>query len=118
MNNSHGQRLKELRIERNVSQKQLAEYLGYEQSGISHYEKGNRQMDATTLIKIAEFFNTSVDYLLGRENKEMIKRTEQRPAIAKQEQEYLDALNALNAIGKIKALAYIQGLQTSKEFTD
>ncbi len=118
MNNLHGQRLRELRIERNVSQKQLAEYLGYEQSGISHYEKGNRQMDATTLIKIADFFDTSVDYLLGRENKEMIERTEQRPALTKHEQEYLNAFNTLNQLGQIKVLGFIQGLQTLNDYLD
>lgn len=117
-NNNFALQLKEIRAQLKIPQSSLAKMLGVTIGTVGMWESGKRIPHANELIRIADYLNVSVDFLLGRENKEMIKRTEQRPAIAKQEQEYLDALNALNAIGKIKALAYIQGLQTSKEFTD
>lgn len=110
-------RVRELRKKSKMTQKELGIALGYSESTISKYESNSIPLDSTNLLLMANFFDTSVDYLLGRENKnEVIERTEQRPALTSNEQEFLNALNTLNAIGKIKAMAYIQGLQTSKEF--
>ncbi len=63
-------RLKELRKERKISQLKLAIDLNMNQNSISRYENEERQADYATLIKFADYFNVSVDYLLGRtENK-------------------------------------------------
>ena len=59
-------RLKELRKKKNVSQLKLAMDLGMNQNSISRYENLERQADYTTLIKFANYFNVSIDYLLGR----------------------------------------------------
>lgn len=59
-------RLKSLRIENNLLQKNLAEKIGLAQTTIANYEQGKRFPDETTLLKIADFFNVSLDYLLGR----------------------------------------------------
>lgn len=59
-----------LREQNNTTQKQLAEYLGMTRQGYAHYEQGDREPDPTTLIKLADYFNVTVDYLLGREDKE------------------------------------------------
>jgi len=61
-----GQRLRELRTKRDLTQKQLGDLLSLEKSTISLYEKGKREPDFGTVAKIAAFFNVSVDYLLGR----------------------------------------------------
>lgn len=58
--------LRKLRKERNVTQKQLARALGVSESTISLYESGKHEPDHATLIKIADYFNVSIDYLLGR----------------------------------------------------
>ena len=58
-------RLKELRIKRNLSQAQLAEALHAGQTTISKWEKGERRPDPESLIKMATFFECSVDYLIG-----------------------------------------------------
>ena len=59
-------RLKELRKKRKISQLKLALDLNINQNTISRYENLERQADYETLIKFAEYFNVSVDYLLGR----------------------------------------------------
>ena len=62
-------RLKELRKKRNISQLKLALDLDMNQNSISRYENLERQADYKTLIKFADYFDVSIDYLLGR-NKE------------------------------------------------
>ena len=57
--------LKELREDRSVSQKQLAEAIGVSQQSINKYENHNIEPDIETLIRIADYFETSVDYLIG-----------------------------------------------------
>lgn len=62
--------LKKLRKERNISQLKLALDLNMNQNSISRYENGEREADYETLIKFADYFGVSLDYLLGRtENK-------------------------------------------------
>lgn len=62
-------RLKKLRKERNISQLKLALDLNMNQNSISRYENGEREADYATLIKFADYFGVSLDYLLGRTNK-------------------------------------------------
>lgn len=59
-------RLKELRKNRKISQLKLAMDLQLNQNVISRYETGVREADYSTLIKIADYFDVSIDYLLGR----------------------------------------------------
>jgi len=59
-------RLKELRKSRGVSQLKLAMDLDMNQNSISRYECGVREADYATLIKFADYFNVSIDYLLER----------------------------------------------------
>lgn len=62
-------RLKKLRNMRKISQLKLAMDLNMNQNTISRYENMERQADYETLIKFADYFNVSLDYLLGREEK-------------------------------------------------
>ena len=59
-------RLKELRTKKGVSQLRLATELNTTQNTISRYETGEREPGIDELIKIADYFNVSVDYLIGR----------------------------------------------------
>jgi transcriptional regulator with XRE-family HTH domain len=63
-----GDIMKELRNEANLTQQELAQKFNVHKGTISHYEKSDRFPDQDMLIKIAEYFNVSVDYLLGRVN--------------------------------------------------
>lgn len=65
-----GYTIKELRKEKRLTQDQLASLLNLKRSTIAGYETNRKQPDNATLIAIADFFNVSLDYLLGRvENK-------------------------------------------------
>lgn len=59
-------RLKELRESRGISQLKLALDLELNQNSISRYETGTREADYATLIRIADYFDVSIDYLLER----------------------------------------------------
>jgi transcriptional regulator with XRE-family HTH domain len=59
-------RLKELRKKRHMTQQRLAIELNMTQNSISRYENEVREADYQTLIKFADFFNVSIDYLLER----------------------------------------------------
>ncbi len=59
-------RLKALRKERGISQLKLAMDLNMNQNSISRYENGEREADYATLIRLADYFHVSVDYLLER----------------------------------------------------
>lgn len=64
-------RLKDLRKERNINQEQLAKEIGASRGSISFYEKGSRIPDISILDKLANYFNVSTDYLLGRTSEKM-----------------------------------------------
>ena len=59
-------RLKELRKKKGISQLRLATDLNTTQNTISRYETGEREPGIDELVKIADYFNVSVDYLIGR----------------------------------------------------
>lgn len=59
-------RIKELRNERGITQAELAKILQISDRAVGYYENGDREPDYTMLLKIAEFFDVSIDYLLGR----------------------------------------------------
>ena len=67
-------RLKKLRQSRGISQLKLAMDLGMNQNSISRYETEQRQADYETLIKFADYFNVSIDYLLERTENPKINR--------------------------------------------
>lgn len=58
-------RLRDLREDRDVKQKDIAEYLHIRQNTYSQYENGQRQIPISLLIALAKFYHTSTDYLLG-----------------------------------------------------
>ena len=58
-------RLRELRDEQNISQKELADAIKVSQQSINKYENHNSQPDIEILKKMADYFNTSIDYILG-----------------------------------------------------
>ncbi len=58
-------RLKELRVEQNVSQIEIAKLLNMSKMAISHWEKGNSEPSIEQLKVLARFFDVSIDYLVG-----------------------------------------------------
>ena len=58
--------LRELRKEKKVSQRELGELLGISDRNIRFYESGEHRPDFEGLLKLADYFNVSLDYLVGR----------------------------------------------------
>ena len=67
-------RLKDLRVDNDLVQKQVADVLGIDQRVYSNYEIGKREIPARYLVKLADFYNTSTDYILGRTNDSTFKK--------------------------------------------
>ena len=63
------QRLRDLREDRDWTQKELASMLGMSQTGYSKYETGENDIPTPILIALAALYNTSIDYLLGLTDK-------------------------------------------------
>lgn len=106
------ERLKQLRKERNLTQYDLAELLGFSRGQIGNYEQGTREPDQNTLLKISDFFNVSVDYLLGKtdriNNKKDVKRVDK---------EILDLLQGISKnIEELKE--EVKELKTTQEKTN
>lgn len=58
--------LRKLRINKGISQQQLADVMGTTQQSVNKYENHNVEPDISALIKLADYFETSIDYLVGR----------------------------------------------------
>ncbi len=68
------QRIQDLRVDSDLSQREISEFLHISQRSYSHYETGTRGIPAEMLIRIADYYQISIDYLVGRtDHKEMLK---------------------------------------------
>lgn len=89
-------RLKELRIEKQITQKKIAERLNITQQTYSDYETGRTNPDIETLIKICDFLEISTDYLIGRSddfgNVTIYPQTENVNALSSEEQKTIDII--------------------------
>lgn len=87
--------LKNLRLEKNITQKDLAKHLGVSDRSVGYYETGQRTPPPDILEKIADYFNVTVDFLLGR--------TEERNPHSEKniEEEYKDEIEALEEFRQI-----------------
>lgn len=63
------QRIRDLREDCDLTQTQIAKMLGMSQTGYSKYETGENDIPTAILIKLARYYNTSIDYLLGETNR-------------------------------------------------
>ena len=61
-------RIRDLREDKGLNQTQIARILSMSQTGYSKYETGENDIPTQVLIKLARFYNTSIDYLLGETN--------------------------------------------------
>lgn len=60
------QRLEDLRVDHDLTQQQVADILGCQREVYRRYEKGTRTIPVEFLIQLAEYYNVSIDYLVGR----------------------------------------------------
>ena len=59
-------RIRDLREDRDLNQTQVARILGMSQTGYSKYETGENDLPTSVLIKLADFYNVSIDYILNQ----------------------------------------------------
>lgn len=62
-------RIEDLRIDHDLTQQAIADYLGIQREVYRRYEKGTRTIPVEFLIQLADYYNTSIDYLVGRTDK-------------------------------------------------
>ena len=62
-------RIRDLREDRDLTQKDIAKMLGMSQTGYSKYETGENDIPTAILVRLADFYQISIDYLLGRTDK-------------------------------------------------
>lgn len=89
------QRLKDLREDNDLSQEQIAKVIGTYQTHYSKYERGEREIPFHQVIKLAKYYNVSIDYIAGLTN-------EIKPLSDGKDQKYtINQENSVNAIGVI-----------------
>lgn len=101
-------RLKSLRENRGIAQKFVAEKIGIKNNTLSGYENGTREPDAETLGKLADFYEVTTDYLLGRTN---------NPSFSQNTEAYVNDLDlglSVQEISEKYNLKY-QGQELNKE---
>ena len=100
--------LKELRKSRNLTQFQLSQILKIGQATIAGYENGSREPHINSLIAYANFFECSVDYLLGREDDfgNVVVQTEKPDPLPQDEQEILQIYQSLSPAHRSQVLEY------------
>jgi len=86
--------LKALRTSKGLSQQKLADEIGTSQQAINRYENHNVEPDIDTLIKLADFFETTIDFLVGRRLTETQRTAPYR--LTRQEAELMDDYRLLN----------------------
>lgn len=70
------ERLKELRLKKGLTQKEVAEQFGIKQPNYQQWESGKRKPSSETLQKFADFFGVSMDYLAGKEEEDELANVE------------------------------------------
>lgn len=105
-------RIKELRLSLDLTQAELAQKIGFNQTAIGKYERNELEPSVSTLIKLADIFNVSTDYLIGRSddfgNVTIVGQTE-RP-LAREERTVVELFRKLPEDLKKRATAYLEKL--------
>lgn len=83
-------RIKDLREDRDLRQSDLAAATGIDQRTISNYETGKTSPDAYALIKLADYFGVSVDYLIGRTDLDLFTEDRRIKAVERIQKELED----------------------------
>lgn len=101
-------RIKELRKEQSKTLKAVAEALGTSHQVISRYELEITQPDFDTLIRIANYFNVSVDYLLGRTEDRQGQNLQKEKGLSENEQALIELFNCVPEDKQALVLSMIQ----------
>ena len=102
-------RLKELREERNLTQNDVATAICTTRTNIGRWEKGENEPSAYFVVRLADFFEVSTDYLLGREDDfGNVSIQNVAPILSAEEQHLLDTFRKLNTKNRIHVSTYAE----------
>ncbi len=107
--------LKKLRTERGLKQTEAASALGMNGQRYYYYESGIREMNYETLIKVADYFDVSIDYLIGRSEDSSSfskSRTEKSPYTLS----CIDLFSRMSIVEQAHTLGYMAGILDSGKF--
>jgi transcriptional regulator with XRE-family HTH domain len=106
--------IKDLRNEKNITQKMLAKSLSIPIPTLSHWECGYAEPSIKDIITLSNYFNVSTDYLLGRTDDFgsviLPASSPTAPALADDQKQLLDLYDRMTHQQKIRAIAYCEGL--------
>lgn len=88
-------RIRDIRKQNGVTMKELGKAVGVGESTISMYENGKRQPDNTMLMKIADYFSVSVDYLLGRDEQQK-KPTVEDDGLSDRQRAFMESVRSMS----------------------
>ncbi len=111
MQNRFSSRLSELLKENNISKRFLAQKIGVSAMSVSDWSTGNVQPTAENIYIIAQYFQVSTDYLLGRtDDFGNVSVQTATPALSEEETEILNAFRAMTYSQRIRFAAYAEGM--------
>ena len=97
-------KLKDIRKQKNMTQKQVAEFLQKSKQTYNYYENEKYEPSIDMLIKLAELYNTSIDYLVGRNQKNDIGY------LTNTQIECVNMIKQLNETNLIKLMGYLSAM--------
>lgn len=100
-------RIRALRAEKNITQLRLSMELEVAQETISAYEKGKYSPSLNTLVKLADLFDVSIDYLIGRSD---VRKPESAALLQDEEALLISRYRSLNSLDRARLMAYSQGI--------
>lgn len=90
------QRLKDLRDDKDLTQQQVAEIIGTYQTHYSKYERGEREIPFHLVIKLAKFYDVSIDYIAGLTNNPSPLNTNNKENYSIRQENNINAIGILN----------------------
>ncbi len=108
-------RIKYLRKELGLTQEEFAEKIGFTRTAVSAWEIGRNEPSNNDTIKLADFFDVSLDYLLGRTD---IRNAEKMLLNSKLNPEFFNYYNNLNKLGRQKVLDNMKDWSKISEYTE
>lgn len=108
-----GQRIKELRLEKGLTQSEFAAKINTTQTNVSKYELEALDLKTETILNICNTFNISADYLLGREDDYGIISAGQTTILTKDEEELLSVYRKMDANTKQQTLGFFRAAFSS-----
>lgn len=103
-------KLKDMRLNLNLTQKNIADQLGCNQTAYGKYERGELEPNIETLIKLSKIFNCSVDYLIGNENDFGLVQSSTTSRLTKYQADLLSVFNLLSEDDQREVIGFAKGL--------